>query len=260
MAKVQPPDKVEPERELPVAAAPEVEVVAPEVEAAAPEVKVVAAAVTGETVEYPTVKLRYAQSMLLVAAADHPIEVVLESQRLGTYESPLRWEIYDPDDTRVASGVIPHAKRGTIAFVRPQDGVYMLKASSGLNPYCVISSNVPLGILAEGGLPIIHGADRLYFRVPPGVRRFTVSFECEGPETACVGVVDPDGNLVDVGETSLQQTKGTIEVQVGVYAGQTWSLGVIEAAEGILEDSLIKLDPKLPPVFWLAPEHVFETE
>ena len=122
----------------------------------------------------------------------------------------------------------------------------------------MIASNVPLGLYAGEPLKLIHGAKRLYFKVPAGVTRFALTIEGAGAETVRLNVFDPEGNQAATGQTTAGRQKVEVGVSADGHAGGVWSLELTRAEEGVLEDSSIQLDAKLAPAVSLVPEQVFE--
>lgn len=212
---------------------------------------------TGEKVEFPTVKLRGENLLLLAVRAGHPVEVALKNQPVARYQAPLAWELRNAAVEKVNSGAIPHDKTGIIRFTPETDGIYTLGASAGSCAYSVVSSNVPVGLYAGEWLSFIYGSERLYFKAPDKVEQFTLAIRGSGGETVRVNVYNPEGVQVATGQTTLKATKAEVSVPVGVHAGKIWSLALTKADEGVLEDNSIQLDPKLPPTLSLVPEHVF---
>jgi len=212
---------------------------------------------TGETVEFPLVRMRGENLVLLAAKAGQPVRVVLQNQPVARYTSRLAWDLRSPKMEKVDSGMIEHAEQGSIDFTPEMDGIYVLGASAGSCAYSIVSSNVPIGLFAADGLSLIYGADRLYFRVPEGVDTFSVTARGSGAETVRVNVLDPEGEEVGTGQTTPAEKSLEINCETGDSAGKVWSLQIARADEGVLEDNSTKLDPKLPPVLSLTPEHVF---
>jgi len=213
---------------------------------------------TGKKIEYPTVRLRGENLILLAAKAGVPVRVTLKNQPVGQYKSLLVWDVRSPDLTKIASGTIPHNQAGAVSFTPTADGVYLLGASAGSCAYAVAGANVPVGLYAGERLHLIHAAKRLYFKVPEGVDQFKLPVEGSGGETVRVNVLDPEGTQVATGQTTLETTKITVDVPVGNQAGKTWSLEITRADTGVLEDNAIQLDAKLPPTLSLVPEQVFD--
>ena len=58
--------------------------------------------ITGQRVEYPTVRLRRENLLVFAAEADRPVEIVLANMQIGTREEPMVWEVRDPSNQRVA--------------------------------------------------------------------------------------------------------------------------------------------------------------
>ncbi|MCD6507402.1 hypothetical protein J7M22_12375 [Candidatus Poribacteria bacterium] len=215
--------------------------------------------VTGKAVRLPKAELRGENLLLIAAEAGHPVEIKLENRPVARYRSPLFWEARDISLKTVASGTIPYRKDGFVRFTPGTAGIYLIGMTSGSCAYSIISSNVPVGLYSGRKLSFIHGVDRLYFKVPEEIKRFTIFIWGSGGETVRLNVYDPSGNRVATGQTTLKREKAEIKVDAGDLAGRTWSLQLTKADEGILEDHSIRLDPKLPPVLSLSPEHVFDS-
>lgn len=213
--------------------------------------------VTGETARFPTVKLRQENLLLIAAKANAPVAVPLRHHPVARHASPLRWELHDPARKRIASGAIAQGESGTVAFTPAVDGVYLLAASAGPCAYSVESANAPVAFHAGDGLAVIYGARRLYFHVPEGVARFTLSVRGSGGETVRLNVLDPSGKRVDSVQTNPRSERASIRVASGAGAGRTWSVELARADEGVLEDCTVQLGRELPPVLALHPEHVF---
>jgi len=105
-------------------------------------------------------------------------------------------------------------------------------------------------------MPWMRGAKRLYFHVPAGLKEFSLRVAGSGGETVRLNVFAPDGRQVATGQTT-QQGQIDVNVPVAGAADAVWSLELTRADTGVLEDSTIRLDPKLPPVLSLTPEEVF---
>ena len=211
----------------------------------------------GKTI-YPVVKLRGENVLLVPCKAGQAFHVAFKNQPVAQYKSLLVWELREPNLDSVATGTIPHDGQGTLTYTPRVDGLYLLAVSAGSCAYSVLSADVPLGLYAGEALGLIHGAKRLYFKVPRGVDRFTLTVKGAGAETVRLNVFDPQGTQVATGQTTLETTKLNVDVSAGDHAGKTWSLELTRADEGVLEDSSIKLDAKLVPTLSLTPEQVFD--
>ena len=172
----------------------------------------IAPGVTGEKVEFPTVKMRGENLFCLAVKAGRPVEVVLRNHPLAHYESLLAWDVRNSEMAKIAKGMIPHNTTGAVTFTPETDGIYLLGASAGSCTYSVVSANVPIGLYAVDRLGLIFGANRLYFKVPDGVDEFTLTAKGSSGETVRVNVYDPEGNQVATGQTSFQNTTARIEV------------------------------------------------
>ncbi|MHC4398271.1 MAG: hypothetical protein ACYTG0_01175 [Planctomycetota bacterium] len=217
----------------------------------------VAPEAAGQPTKLPDVRLRRENVILLACRSGQPVKLALENLPVAQYESLLVWDVRNSQLAQVASGKIPHGKTATVSFTPKADGVYLMGASASSCAYSIRSSNVPVGLYAGEPLKLIRGAKRLFFNVPEGVTQFTLAVEGAGAETVRCNVLDPDGNPAATGETTLENQKAEVRVVAGDRAGGTWSLELTRAAEGVLEDSSIRLDANLPPTLSLVPEHVF---
>ena len=214
--------------------------------------------VTGEKTEYPTVKIRGDNLLVLACKAGQPVRITLTNHPVARYRTLLAWEVRDRHMVKIASGTVPYDATGTATFTPSTDGVYLLGASAGSCAWSVNDSNVPVGLHARAGLHLIYGAKRLYFKVPQGVKQFTLTVGGSGAETVRLTVLDPDGKQAATGQTSLSKGEVKVQVSTGERAGATWSLELARADEGVLEDGTITLDDKLAPTLSLVPEQVFD--
>ncbi len=213
--------------------------------------------VNGTFTKYSSVMLRGENFLLLACKTGQPVKVKLRNHPVGHYESPLIWDIHNSHLAKVASNSIPYKKTGVATFTPKTNAIYLLRISAGSVAYSVVSSNVPLGLLASEGLGIIDGAKRLYFNVPASLKQFSLSFAGTDTETVRLNVFDSLGNQVTSGQTTLKKAKAQISVKTKRKVDEIWSLEITHANEGVLEDSKITLDKKLPPTLSLTPEQVF---
>ena len=168
----------------------------------------------------------------------------------------LVWEVRDPTLEKIASLKTPQEQAATVQFTPDRDGMYLLGGSAGGAAWHIARSNVPVGLYAGQPLHVIFGAQRLYFHVPAGLKEFSLRVAGSGGETVRLNVFAPDGRQVATGQTT-QQTEVDVKVPVADADDAVWALELTRADTGVLEDSTIRLDPKLPPVLSLTPEEVF---
>jgi hypothetical protein len=211
--------------------------------------------VIGEKVELPKVKLRGENFLLLAVKAGHQVEVVIQEQPIADYRSCLIWDLRTKTKSKIKMGKIAHGERGVVTFTPETDDIYVLGISTGQCACSLVSTNAPVGLYAGGELHFIQGPQRLYFMVPQSIKKFSLTAQGSGSETARVNVYNPDGELVATGQTI--QGKTEIKVTAGDHAGKIWSLTLTEADQGRFEDHWIQAGPALPPSFSLVPKHVF---
>jgi len=213
--------------------------------------------VTGKHAAYPVVRLRDDNLALLGCEAGRPVRVTLQHQPVARYADRMVWQLHDPDMKQIASGEIPYGGRKTIAFTPQRDGVYLLGAAAGYCAWSVREANVPVGLYAGIPLKTIYGAEQLFFRVPEGTRTFALAASGTGRETIRLSVFGPDGKQVATAQTTPDRALAQLRVKAGGGTGQTWSLRLGRADQGVLEDATIKLGPELPPVLSLIPAEAF---
>ncbi|MGI5817599.1 MAG: hypothetical protein ACOX9R_05820 [Armatimonadota bacterium] len=214
-------------------------------------------AATGERIEFPQVKLRRENLLVLGCAAGQPAEVVLNNLQVGQREEPMVWELRDPQSRRIASGRSDLNEGVTVAFTPEVGGVYTLGASSGSNAWAVESATVPVGIWAGEPLSLFTANSGLHFHVPAGVEEFAIVATGVGGETVRLRVLGPDGAEAAQAQTTAAETSATVTVRPGAQAGAVWSLDATRADTGVLEDYSITLQPPIPTVLSLTPEQVF---
>ncbi len=206
--------------------------------------------------EYPTVRVRQENLVLLSCKAGTPVEVELKAMRIGQSPPLLAWEVRDPTLEKIASLKTPQEHAATVKFTPDRDGIFLLGVSAGGAAWNLVRSNVPAGLYAGEPLHTIFGAKRLYFHVPAGLKEFSLRVAGSGGETVRLNVFAPDGRQVATGQTT-EQAQVDVKVPVANASDAVWSLELVRADIGVLEDSTIRLDPKLPPVMSLTPEEVF---
>lgn len=211
--------------------------------------------------QYPDVKLRGANALVVSASKTTPLDLQVETFRIGRNETALTWTLKDLQWQDLQQGEIPVAKVGNIKCAVPQDGLYVLLLEAGGNAYSVKSSNAPLGIFAEPVVHFIYGVERLYFAVPAGVAQLKFNLRGGGGvETVKLAVQDSDGKEVVAGEVTEQHPEVEVPVSVGAQGGKVWSLSLGRAASGTLEDVMLVSDKQLPPVLSYFADEVFDVQ
>jgi hypothetical protein len=131
--------------------------------------------------------------------------------------------------------------------------------SAGGSKYAITRTNAPVGLYATK-LHTIGGAERLYFRLPPGGGECTVLGEgTSARETIRVNLYNAAGAPVATAQSTEEEPAAPLSFDATGHAGEVWSLAIVKADVGILEDALITLEAPLPPVLSLIPEHAFGT-
>lgn len=206
---------------------------------------------------YPEVKLRGGN--LLVAAAQAGQEAVIRYRvhPVGPAKDPAAWSVITPDGEELAAGSSDFGQAGEIRYRATSDQPQIVVLAAGACAYSLTDSTVPVALFAGADLHTFTGAAKLYFTVPAGVATFAVRGKgSSARETIRIEVAGPDGQAATCQSTAKKlETAVTVEVAQG--GGKTWSLSIVKADEGILEDNTISLPAPLPPVLALTPETAF---
>lgn len=218
---------------------------------------------TGKTINYPKVKLRGENLLIIAAKARKTVKISLQHHPVGKHKTPVAWELRSADKTYIDSGFVDYDKSGIVKFTPRKDGVYILGVSAAGGAYSFKSSNAPLGLYAVERLWVFGEAESLYFKVPPKIKDFEIEIESGGSmETVRVDVFDPQEKLIATGQTKAGERKRKPKIiNLSDYdeTNLSWKLAVKEADEGALDDSYIKLDNVLPAILSLNPEEAFES-
>ncbi|MCF6285276.1 MAG: hypothetical protein L3K26_08805 [Candidatus Hydrogenedentes bacterium] len=210
----------------------------------------------GKAIDLPLQKLRGASLLLLACKKGVAVTMTVQDIPLGRYTDPLHWELRGPAYGVIQNGDVDHDDSGLVQFTPEADGVYFLGLSSGACSYGITRSNVPIAVYAKRGVGTIQGAKRLYFQVPEDTESFTIQLQGSGGETVRANVCDPEGKLVATTQTTLSSSLATLPVENASKSGGVWSLSLVKADEGVLEDARIQIEG-IPPLLSLDPSHVF---
>ncbi|MFP4249958.1 MAG: hypothetical protein ACLFU7_09890 [Armatimonadota bacterium] len=215
-------------------------------------------AVTGETVEYPTVWLRGSNLLLVAGQAGRPAAIDVDFGQVGQGADAIKWEVTTTDGDRVASGEGETGEATQITFTPDRDGIHYVLISASGSKYAVTRTNAPVGLYAGARLHIIGAAERLHFAAPEGVEEFTVLGEgSSGRERVKINVYTPQGELCGTAQSGAEDFEAPVTLEPDAEAAETWSLEIARPDEQILEDNFLTLPAPLPPVVSLTPEHVF---
>ncbi len=211
--------------------------------------------------DYPVVKLRGTNPLLVAGHKGVPLRINLQTFRIGQNQGPVAWTIKDTNWVDLAHGEIPVEGVGTIACTPAADGLLVLLLESGGNACAVKDSDTALAIYTDPAPHLIYGAEKLYFSVPAGLASFTLTVKGSGgAETVKATVFDPAGASAGVAETNQRSDKASVTVTVGDRGGKVWSLTTGKAATGVLEDNNLVLDKALPQVLSYFADEVFELD
>lgn len=192
--------------------------------------------------------LRHAATLVAMLGADEPFRARLEASAVGRADMPVTWQLYGPDDTRIASGKVATGETGEIEATSGQAGVHLLVVNAGQAQARVTLLN-DHAALAGRRVAFIHATGPMFVHVPAGLERFTVTVSASAGETARALILDPEGTEVARVETvETPEVVAEVAVPAGM-SGRAWQVVIERASAGILEDYALTLDPALPP-YW----------
>ncbi len=199
-------------------------------------------------------------SMLALLKAGERFQARVACQRIGKYDAACEWSLWGPDDRRVARGAVEAGKDALVEAQAPADGIYLLSGVSGGNVAQMLPQNAHAALVGRT-LRFLGACGPLFFHVPAGTQRFTVTLDSPVPgETAKLTVFDCEGKQAGQASTGAQARQVLdIALHPG-QAGRAWSLTVEKADTGVLEDYTITLDAELPPYWSVAADRLVVPE
>ncbi|GMV95069.1 MAG: hypothetical protein AMXMBFR82_48470 [Candidatus Hydrogenedentota bacterium] len=210
----------------------------------------------GKAVDFPASRFRGANLAVLACKAGTEVAIDVRDIQIGQNTDPFTWELRAPSFEKIDSGVIEHGQSGTIRFTPDKDGVFFLGMSSGGCAYAIARANVPIAFHAGEYMGTIHGAERLYFYVGEDAGAFSLRVRGGGAETVRLNVYAPDESLAGTVQTTTSESRAELKIAPKEGAGGMWSLALVKADEGTLEDAGLRIEG-VSPLLSLVPAHVF---
>ncbi len=210
-------------------------------------------ALTGGAQEVQRTQLRHGHTLVIPAQAGEQIEGRMVAIAASTgYPDPLGYRLLDPGAKHVLHGEIPVGQDEALKFRARTAGAYLLLLDPQRNACALEGVKYALDLGEERLLQIIKTARPVYFRVPTGVKRFTL--DCSG-EAATVWVMGPTGDVVlEQQIPQYEQRKLRVNVPAGAD-GKLWSLRT-----KLAEDLGVRFDPVLPTIVSEWPETLAQVE
>jgi len=200
--------------------------------------------------------LRGGYTVAAVLQAGESFRAHIETRHVGANRAPIAWVLVGLDDEVLARGEIPVDDAADIEVPVARAGTYPLVVQTNNNNARVTPLNEHASLITPS-VGFIYATSPVYFWVPAGIERFTLSFHAMWPgEQVRVRVLDPDGAEVAVEET---QRQGEMELPIEVAPGQdgrAWSLAMEGVEDVAFEDYRIRLDPALPASWALTPDRL----
>lgn len=203
--------------------------------------------------------LRQTNYVALLGTDVQEISIQLRSrQRSPSYADRLRYALVERDGAERA-GSVPLGAQRTIT-ARPLVGcLNVLEIEPGFNAASVAAGAAPLAYIASDTIPLrcVGPSPRLYFYVPAGCPRFTLSVMAEvAREAARLVVYGPDGQVVKEDEGDYD-ARTTLKIDVARAArAQVWSLSIERPKERKLhlDKVALSLGSTVPPYLCKRPE------
>lgn len=197
------------------------------------------------------ISVRGGHTFLALLKAGQRVRMQIERRQVHNYKSPIEYRIFDPADGFVEKGTVSTGKQVLVDVPGAMDGVYVVSLDTGRNAAYVTLLN-DHAVLAGRKVDLYPGTSPLFFYVPKGVARFSVTLESPAPgETAGITICDPDNKEAKYVETGGTTTLCVAEIHVNTGQwGQAWSIQAKPASTGDwFADYSIELGTNLPP-YW----------
>ncbi len=184
-------------------------------------------------------------------------DITVEALRIAKAGTLMRYDAYAASGSRVAGGAL---KVGSpVQFFTSAGQIYYIEIQCD-SPYEVAVKGAPCALAADAddrGLHVSGKATPLYFYVPKGLQKFSLSISTGAPgETSLSKLFSPDGKLVktfDTQTTPVARETLLAEASPDSWEG-FWCLSVGKAPKGGFDDVFITLDENLSPWFSLDPQ------
>lgn len=195
--------------------------------------------------------LRDHHEILLYVGKPGPVRVFARAVQIGRYVDEVSVSVDDPQVSGPGRLILKPAERGTLEFEAPRSGLYRLVVETGLNAVEVVPETDGWVIPARQNQEVhsIFAAGPLYFFVPQGLRSFEVWGKGGGPnENLLLRIRRPDGSIH--GELlSWGSSPEVLSVEVPKDAdGAVWTVELLRAPEGVIEDAYLWFSPEIPGV------------
>jgi len=206
----------------------------------------------------PYLSLRGGATMLALLGEGEAFRAHVVTGRVGANDSPINWVLVNQANEVIKRAEVPVGQTVEVEVPVPAPGTYAFFVQTNKNNAMVTLLNDHAALTGRN-FAFIHHTSPVYFQVPAGTDKFTISFQGSWPgETVRVRVHDPDGNEVASDEVTRADPQ-PLEVAVGqAQAGKPWSLSFEKTDRGVLEDYRIWLSDNLPPFLALAPDRLVE--
>jgi len=193
-------------------------------------------------------RLRGQHLILVDVRDDGSLQATLTNPGLGQYMSAAEWTALSPQGHQVGQGKTPAGQSSTIELTGLAPAIYNVVISAGHNHWSFSASKHAWAVLTP--LHIFVSVGRLYFWVPEGTQKFSITITSPAPrETATLRILDPQGNkMAQVTTVGAPEGKATAEVQVPeALQSNIWSITLTAGEVGVLEDAWISFGDNLPP-------------
>ena len=164
-----------------------------------------------------------------------------------------------PDGGELDAEIVPVGGEMPFRVTPAAAGLHLLQLRAGWNVATLEMGDQPHAYVAGAQAPLqtVGQVERLYFFVPPGTTRLTLTASASVTgEGLLLRVLDPEGQVVVEREGDFDKPEA-VRVPVGAgQAGRVWSLALLPPkAPGLhLDDVKLFLGAPLPPYLAARPE------
>lgn len=197
------------------------------------------------------IPLRAATAMLQYAEAGRPVTVNVKMNRY--YHSDGAVEIFNPSGKLLSKVPISCDKKEAqpVTFTPVETGIYRLVCNPGINSIMATSNARGNGFLIEKDvLTILQPNGRLYFRVPAGVKEFSLSVS--GSPEVNVVLRGPDGKEVQK-KLNVSSMEPFSAIRADILKDEIWSIGL----SGSCWLATLRMYAPLTPIVSTNPDTLF---
>ncbi len=191
---------------------------------------------------------------LVLVGNDRRVQATVMGVRVGAqYAHRPSWRLVSSQGEPIASGHTPLPGSAHIDVEVPKPGLYQVRMNAGANGCGLVVENGP-AVMVGPGFRLCEWPGQMYFWVPEGTDRFTITLFAGKGESALMRIFDPSGTVAFEGDSLARDAVPARVTPAPEHTGRAWAVEIAQAPEGILEDYQLLLGEALPPYLATSPQ------